>query len=250
MKLMNSSNQAIRLQKFIAQAGVASRRKAEELIAQGRVSLNGKKVTEMGIHVVPGDEVRVNGKLIGSEAQKVYYLLNKPKGIVSTAKDEKNRTNVTDFVPDHQRVFPVGRLDRETTGALILTNDGEFANFMTHPRYDMPKKYRVSVDGKLTRAISSQLESGVMIDGVEYKGIEFEMVTYDLKKNRSQFTVTLHEGKNRQIRKMFAHFKIPVLKLHRYAIGSLELEDMKIGMYRELRPFEVKKLLLTAKGEI
>ncbi|QIK70184.1 rRNA pseudouridine synthase [Erysipelothrix sp. HDW6C] len=247
---MNSSNQTIRLQKYIAQAGVASRRKAEELIAKGKVKVNGVIVKEMGVQIEPGDEVHVDGKLIATESRHVYYILNKPRGVVSSSSDDKDRETVTNLVPNDMRVFPVGRLDRETTGALILTNDGNFANYMTHPRYDMSKKYRVSVEGRLTRAVSEQLVSGVTIEDVVYQGIEFEHVKYDEKKNRSQFTVTLHEGKNRQIRKMFAHFKLPVLKLHRFGIGPLDISDLRIGQYRELKPFEVKKLLLTAKGEI
>lgn len=238
----------MRLQKYIAQAGVASRRKAEELIAGGQVRVNGKKVKEMGVVVYPGDEVIVNGKLISVEQQHVYYLINKPKGVVSSVSDEKGRDVVTNYVPNNIRVYPVGRLDRETTGALILTNDGEFAQLMTHPRHELTKKYRVSVMGKLTYKISMQLVEGVTIDGVDYKGIEFEQVKYDSKKNRTQFTVTLREGKNRQIRKMFAHFDLPVLKLHRFAIGSLELDDLRIGYFRELKPFEVKTLRNEAKG--
>lgn len=238
----------IRLQKFIAQAGVASRRKAEELIAVGQVRVNGKKVKEMGVIVYPGDEVIVNGKLITTEAEHVYYLINKPKGVVSSVSDDKGRDVVTNYVPSRNRVYPVGRLDRETTGALILTNDGEFAQLLTHPKHELSKKYRVSVMGKLTYKISTQLIEGVTIEGVNYKGIEFENVKYDPKKHRTQFTVTLHEGKNRQIRKMFAHFELPVLKLHRFAIGSLELEDLRIGYYRELKPFEIKTLRNEAKG--
>lgn len=247
---MNSLNQTIRLQKYIAQAGVASRRQAEKLITDGRVKVNGKVVKEMGISVSMGDEVVVNGVLIKQEAQHVYYLLNKPKGIISSSKDEKDRNTVVDFVPSEYRVFPVGRLDRETTGALILTNDGEFANYMTHPKFDMSKEYRVSVHGKLTYKISTQLMEGITIEGVSYKGIEFKNVKYDEKKHRTQFSVVLNEGKNRQIRKMFAHFDIPVLKLHRYAIGFIDISELRIGEYRELKPFEVKKLIQTAKGEI
>lgn len=240
--------QGVRLQKYLAQAGVASRRKSEALIESGVVKVNKKVVKTMGALVYPGDEVMVSGKLISITSTLVYYLINKPKGVVSTVSDEKDRDVVTNYVPANTRVFPVGRLDRETTGALILTNDGEFANLMTHPKHELTKKYRVSVLGKLTYKISMQLVEGVSIEGVNYQGIEFEDVKYDSKKNRTQFSVTLHEGKNRQIRKMFAHFELPVLKLHRYQMGSLELKDLKIGYYRELKPFEVKSLKQEAKG--
>lgn len=241
-------NIGMRLQKFLAQAGVASRRKSEELIASGAVKVNNKVVKEMGKVVFPGDEVKVNGRLIAHQEQNVYYLINKPKGVVSSVSDEKGRDVVTNYVPQNARVYPVGRLDRETTGALIMTNDGEFAQLLTHPKYDLSKKYRVSVMGKLTYKISTQLIEGVTIEGVRYQGIEFEDVKYDSKKNRTQFTVTLHEGKNRQIRKMFAHFDLPVLKLHRFMIGSLDLGELKIGYYRELKPFEIETLRNEAKG--
>lgn len=243
-------NIGMRLQKFLAQAGVASRRKSEELIASGAVKINNKVVKEMGKTVYPGDEVKVNGRLITHSEQNVYYLINKPRGVVSSVSDEQGRDVVTNYVPQNARVYPVGRLDRETTGALILTNDGEFAQLLTHPKYDLSKKYRVSVIGKLTYKISTQLIEGVTIDKVRYQGIEFEDVKYDSKKNRTQFTVTLHEGKNRQIRKMFAHFDLPVHKLHRFKIGSLDLADLKIGYYRELKPYEVKTLRNEAKGII
>lgn len=247
---MNSLNDTIRLQKFIAMTGYCSRRKAEELIQTGKVTVNGKKVTEQGVQVAFNDNVKVNGKQIVIEQQNVYYLLNKPKGVVSTAADEKNRQSVVNLVPGRFRVFPVGRLDRETTGAIILTNDGSFANYMTHPKFDMNKQYRVSVDGRLTLDISQKLAEGITIEGVHYQGVEISAVKYDPKKNRTRFNITLHEGKNRQIRKIFAHFNLPVLKLHRFAIGPITVEELQIGQYRELKPFEVKKLLLTAKGEI
>ena len=244
---MTSSN-SIRLQKYIAMSGYCSRRKAEELIEQGRVSVNGKKVTEQGVQVFPGDQVRINNKLLELERAHVYYIVNKPRAVLSSVSDDRGRLCVVDLVPDKNRIFPVGRLDYETTGALILTNDGEFANFLTHPRYDMPKMYRVSVEGKLGFEVTNALSEGITIEGVSYQGVEIYKVKYDPKKNRTQFSITLYEGKNRQIRKMFAHFGLPVLKLHRYAIGPIVIDDMGLGTYRPLKPVEVKKLLATAKG--
>ncbi|AMS11024.1 pseudouridine synthase [Erysipelothrix rhusiopathiae] len=246
---MNSLNN-IRLQKFIAMSGYCSRRKAEVLINEGKVKVNGIKVTEQGLKVSTEDRVMVNGILINVEEKKVYYILNKPRGIVSSANDDKNRESVVDLVPNDIRVFPVGRLDRETTGALILTNDGDFAYYMTHPKFDLSKIYRVSVRGRLSYEVTNSLKEGITIEGVEYKGVEISRVKYDAAKDKTQFSITLHEGKNRQIRKIFAHFGLPVLKLHRYQIGYLDIDELKIGQYRELKPFEVKKLLLTAKGEI
>lgn len=244
---MTSSN-SIRLQKYIAMTGYCSRRKAEELIEQGKVSINGKKVNEQGVQVHPGDKVRINNKLIELERSKVYYIVNKPKSVLSSVSDDRGRMCVVDMIPEQNRIFPVGRLDYETTGALILTNDGEFANFLTHPRYDMPKMYRVSVDGKLGFDVTKALSEGVVIEGVSYQGVEIFKVKYDPKKNRTQFSITLYEGKNRQIRRMFAHFGLPVQKLHRYAIGPIVIDDLGIGMYRPLKSFEVKKLLTVAKG--
>ena len=245
---MTSSNNGTRLQKYIAMSGYCSRRKAEELIDQGKVSVNGKRISEQGVQVYDGDNVRINGKLIELERTQVYYIVNKPKGVLSSVSDDRERPCVVDMIPEKNRIFPVGRLDYETTGALILTNDGAFANFLTHPRYDMPKMYRVSVSGKLGFEVTNALSEGVTIEGVSYQGVEIHKVKYDPKKDRSQFSITLYEGKNRQIRKMFAHFGLPVQKLHRYAIGPLMIEDMGMGTYRALKPFEVKKLLSVAKG--
>lgn len=244
---MTSSNN-IRLQKYIAMCGYCSRRKAEELIDQGKVTINGKLVKEQGVQVVPGDVVRVNRQVLELQKQLVYYIVNKPRGVLSSVSDDRGRPCVVDMVPEKNRIFPVGRLDYETTGALILTNDGAFANFLTHPRYDMPKMYRVSVSGKLGFDVTKTLSDGVMIEGVDYQGVEIFKVKYDAKKDRTQFSITLYEGKNRQIRRMFAHFDLPVLKLHRYAIGPILIEDLPIGSYRQLKPVEVKRLLTQAKG--
>lgn len=244
---MTSSN-SIRLQKYIAMCGVSSRRKAEALIEAGKVSVNGKTILEQGVQVFSGDVVRVNNKVITLETANVYYIINKPRAVLSSVSDDRGRTCVVDLIQDKNRIFPVGRLDYETTGALILTNDGEFANIMTHPRYDMPKKYRVGVTGKLTQRVIDELSSGVSIEGVHYQGVEIFSVRYDAKQNRTQFSITLYEGKNRQIRRMFKHYSLPVRKLHRYAIGPLLIDDLSQGQYRALKDHEVKQLLKVAKG--
>lgn len=244
---MTSSN-SIRLQKYIAMCGVSSRRKAEALIEAGKVSVNGKTILEQGVQVFSGDVVRVNNKVITLETANVYYIINKPRAVLSSVSDDRGRTCVVDLIQDKNRIFPVGRLDYETTGALILTNDGEFANIMTHPRYDMPKKYRVGVTGKLTQRVIDELSSGVSIEGVHYQGVEIFSVRYDAKQNRTQFSITLYEGKNRQIRRMFKHYSLPVRKLHRYAIGPLLIDDLSQGQYRPLKDHEVKQLLKVAKG--
>lgn len=246
---MTSSNK-IRLQKMIAMSGYCSRRKAEALISEGAVLVNGVQVREQGLQVSYKDQIVIHGVPLEFKEEKVYYLLNKPKGVLSSVSDPHKRTTVVDLIEESRRIFPVGRLDKETTGALILTNDGEFANYMTHPRYESKKQYRVSVQGRLLPETTQKLKGGPTIEGVAYKGVEIQGAKYDISKDRTQFSITLFEGKNRQIRKMMEHYHLPVLKLHRYAIGELELGDLRIGEYRKLKPFEVKKLMLSAKGSI
>lgn len=246
---MTSSNK-MRLQKYIAHAGYCSRRKAETFIEQGKVTVNGEVVKEHGVQVGPEDIVRVNNDLIALDENFVYYLINKPKGVLSTAEDQFDRPTVIQGIPTDERIYPVGRLDKETTGALILTNDGEFTHYMTHPSYDLEKQYRVSLDGIIDYDVINALRDGVSIGGVNYQGVRISNVKTDDSKNRTQLTMTLFEGKNRQIRRMFEHFNLPVLKLHRFALGPLEMDDLRIGQFRELKPFEIKKLLLSAKGII
>lgn len=243
-----SSKEKMRLQKFIAHSGYCSRRKAETLIEQGKVKVNGKKVTEMGVLVDDSDFVEVEGNTLTRDTNFVYYLLNKPCGVLSTADDEFNRDTVIQGLPDDKRIYPVGRLDKESTGAIILTNDGTFTHYMTHPSYDLEKHYRVSVDGLLDYDVINLLKEGITIDGVSYQGVIISNVKQIKGKNRTTFNITLHEGKNRQIRKIFEHFNLPVLKLHRFALGPIDINDLSIGEYRKLSNHEVKKLLLSAKG--
>ena len=247
---MTSSNDTMRLQKALAQAGVASRRKAETLILEGRVKVNGVVVTELGTKVSPSDKLTVNNQEIDTKESFVYYVINKPRGVVSTSEDQHDRPTVVSLIPETRRIYPVGRLDMDTTGALILTNDGEFAQLLTHPKYEMTKTYRVSVNGKMKYKVNVELEKGLVVDGVDYLPMKVTRVRYIEDKNRTVFDLTLSEGKNRQIRKLMEHFELPVIRLHRYAIGPLVLDDLNIGEYRVLRPYEVKKLRQTAKGEI
>ncbi|AMC93391.1 pseudouridylate synthase [Erysipelothrix larvae] len=246
---MSSSNE-IRLQKAIADAGVCSRRKAETLILDGKVKVNGVVVKELGVKVLPQDKITVDNKPIIQENNRVYYLLNKPRGVLSSASDTHDRPTVIDIVHDQHRLYPIGRLDMDTTGALILTNDGAFAQLLTHPKYHVKKSYRVSVKGKLPFSVSEKLRQGVTVDGVSYQGMEVEDVRYIKKADRTAFTLILSEGKNRQIRKVMEHFKLPVVRLHRFAIGPVTLDGVGIGQYRDLKPFEIKKLSLMAKGEL
>lgn len=245
---MASSNE-IRLQKAIAMSGIASRRKAEELILKGVVRVNGEVVRELGTKVSPQDQITVNNQAIQKEENFVYYLLNKPRGFVTTTDDQFDRPTVLDIVKDKNRLYPVGRLDMDTTGALILTNDGNFTHMLTHPSYEMEKTYRVSVEGNLDYDITNALKAGLTVKNVDYKPMKVKRIKYIKQKDRTAFDIILQEGKNRQIRTLMDHFNVPVIRLHRYAIGDLNLDDLKIGEYRRLKPFEVKRLIEQAAGK-
>ena len=245
---MASSNE-IRLQKAIAMSGIASRRKAEELIRKGVVRVNGEVVRELGTKVSPQDQITVNNQAIQKEENFVYYLLNKPRGFVTTTDDQFDRPTVLDIVKDKNRLYPVGRLDMDTTGALILTNDGNFTHMLTHPSYEMEKTYRVSVEGNLDYDITNALKAGLTVKNVDYKPMKVKRIKYIKQKDRTAFDIVLQEGKNRQIRTLMDHFNVPVIRLHRYAIGDLNLDDLKIGEYRRLKPFEVKRLIEQAAGK-
>ena len=232
-----------RLQKVIAQAGIASRRKAEELIAQGKVQVNGRTVTEMGVQVGPEDEVVVNGQKIGKE-EKVYFLLNKPKHTISAVKDDKDRPTVMDCFPDvKERIFPVGRLDYDTTGLLLMTNDGNFANAMMHPRSHIRKTYEVAVNGVLTDSMCARLEKGVPLEDGMTLPAEVVLLERSEKKNKTVLQITIQEGRNREVRRMMEYFNCEVTRLNRIAYAFLDLGNLRQGQYRKLRSFEVRKLL-------
>lgn len=231
-----------RLQKVIAQAGIASRRKAEEMIAQGRVRVNGEVMKEMGYKVKKGDLIEVDGKSIEKE-DKVYFLMNKPKKTVCTSNDEFERATVIDMIPCEQRLFTVGRLDYDTSGALILTNDGEFANTIIHPRYHLPKLYNLTINGILTADEMKKVKSGIILDdGSKTMPAKIKMTEKDVKKNQSSFDLTIYEGKNRQIKRMMEALGYEVRRLHRKEIGFLHCSDLRQGEYRRLKPYEIKRL--------
>ena len=232
-----------RLQKFLANAGVASRRKCEELILDGKIEVNGKIVTELGTKVSENDIVKYNGKIVKTEEEKVYILLNKPIGYVTTSKDQFNRETVLDLVKINKRIVPVGRLDMYTSGALILTNDGEFVNMLTHPKNEINKTYNVTVKGKITNEDVEKLQKGVKIDE-EYitKPAKVKILKIDEEKNYSRLQITIHEGKNRQVRKMCEAINKKVLALHRSKIGNIEVNDLKIGKWRYLTNKEIVNL--------
>lgn len=235
-----------RLQKVIAQSGYASRRKAEALILENKVKVNGVLCNTLGTKVSSKDVITVNGKAIKRE-EKVYYVLYKPEGYVSTTSDEHDRNKVTDLVPSDKRVFPVGRLDYDTSGVLLITNDGEFMNLMTSPKHHVEKEYRVKVKGFLRKEESLKLARGVEIDGYKTKRAIVKDVEYNKKNETSFATIIIKEGKYHQVKKMFEAVNHPVLKLKRVRFGVVTLKDLKKGEYRRLKPYEFKQLKESAK---
>ena len=234
----------VRLQKFIASCGVASRRKAEELILDGKISVNGVVVTELGTKVnVNKDIVRYNGKEINMQEEYVYILLNKPIGYVTTAKDQFNRDSVLDLVKTNKRIVPVGRLDMYTSGALILTNDGDFVYKVTHPKHEIEKTYTVTITGIVKNEEVEQLRSGVQIDNYITKPAKVKILKTDIEKNQSRLEITIHEGKNRQVRKMCEAINHKVLALHRSKIAGIGVKDIEIGKWRYLNQKEIEKVL-------
>lgn len=231
-----------RLQKVIAHAGVASRRKAEELITEGKVTVNGSVVKELGVKVGPSDKIEVSGVPLERE-EPVYFLLYKPRGVISSVKDDKGRKVVTDFFEHiEQRIYPVGRLDYETSGALILTNDGEFANLLMHPSSKVDKVYVAKVKGIPPKEMLRKLERGVNLDDGKTAPAKAKLLSLDKKKQTAIVEITIHEGKNRQVRRMFEAIGHPVLKLKRERYGTLTLHGLSAGDVKELTPHEVKQL--------
>ncbi len=231
-----------RLQKVIAEAGIASRRKAEEMIAAGRVKVNGVTVKEMGVKVSGNDRVEVDGREIGKE-EKVYFLLNKPKRTICAVKDDKDRDTVVDLIDCKERIFPVGRLDYETTGLLLLTNDGEFANGLMHPRNHISKTYEVAVNGVLTDGMCALLEKGIELEDGKTLPAEVFVLNRSEKKNKTVLQITIQEGRNRQVRRMMEFFHCEVTRLNRIQYAFLDLGKLRQGQYRKLRMYEVRKLM-------
>jgi pseudouridine synthase len=237
----------MRLQKYLSSAGIASRRKCEELIVNGKVSVNGKIVTELGTKVIPvQDEVFYNGKKVElPKDDYVYILLNKPIGYVTTADDQFGRDTVLDLLKKvNKRVVPVGRLDMYTSGALILTNDGDFVYKVTHPKHEITKTYTVTLKGIVEESDAEKLRAGVIIDE-DYltKPADVRIIKIDREKNQSRMEIRIHEGKNRQVRKMCEAIGKKVLALHRTKIGNIGVKDLKIGTWRYLSSKEVKEIL-------
>lgn len=234
----------IRLQKYIAKSGVASRRKAEELILEGKIQVNGKTITELGTKVNPEkDIVTYNGRKLKTEEEFVYILLNKPIGYVTTVKDQFGRDSVLDLVKIKEHLVPVGRLDMYTSGALILTNDGDFVYKVTHPKHEIEKTYTVTIKGIVKNEEVEILRKGVKIEDYTTKPAKVKILKTDEEKNISRLEITIHEGKNRQVRKMCETVGHKVLALHRSKIAGIGVKDIPLGKWRFMKEKEIRKIL-------
>lgn len=234
----------IRLQKYLANQGICSRRKAEEYILQGQVKVNGEVVCELGTKINPNkDEVIFKSNKVGNVDKKVYILLNKPIGYVTTTRDQFGRDTVLDLVHVKEKILPVGRLDMYTSGALILTNDGEFIYKVTHPKYEIEKTYNVTVKGIVTKEEIKQLEDGVKIEDYTSGKAKVKILKIDKENDISRIEITIHEGKNREVRKMCNGIGRKVLALHRSKIENIDVKSLKLGEWRYLTNKEISSLL-------
>ena len=237
-----------RLQKVIANSGYTSRRKAEILIQEGHVKVNDIIIKELGYKVEDNDEIKIDDILLETD-QKVYILLNKPRGYLSTTEDDKGRKTIVDLINTNIRIYPVGRLDYDTTGIILLTNDGEFANLLMHPKNKIDKVYIAKVKGVLIPPKMKALKEGVIIDGKKTSKAKVKIKSYDKKTNTSIIEITIHEGRNHQVKKMFEAVGMEVLKLKREKIAFLTLDGLKSKEYRTLTFKEVQQLYNLAKNK-
>ncbi|WP_294375394.1 pseudouridine synthase [uncultured Clostridium sp.] len=232
-----------RLQKYMAACGIASRRKCEEIILENRVKVNGIVIKELGCKVdASKDIVELDGKIIKKEEKKVYIILNKPEGVVTTVKDEKGRETVIDIVKTEERIFPVGRLDYDSSGLIIMTNDGELYNRIIHPRVEIDKKYVALVKGEVSIEDKEKFENGIDIGGYITAPAKLKMLEYSRRRDISTIEVCIHEGKNRQIRRMCSVLGHDVVSLKRVSIGNIRLGQLRKGEYRELNKEELQYL--------
>lgn len=232
----------LRLNKFLSNSGVASRRKCDEIIASGKVTVNGKIVTEIGSQInEKKDKVMVEGKAVCLPSSFVYIKLNKPKGYACTASDEKGRKTIYDLVDCEERLFSIGRLDYNTEGLIILTNDGDFANKVSHPRYDVEKEYRVTIEGKIKESELAVLRKGVVVDGQKMPPAKVKLLSQD--ENVSKISVVINEGQNRQVRRMFEAIGREIKLLKRVRIGSVRLGGLSRGQWRDLTEDELNLLV-------
>ena len=226
-----------RLQKVIASSGYTSRRKAEQLIIEGKVSVNGNIITELGTKVNPTDIIEIDGHMLNKEVKKEYYLLNKPRNVISSVSDEKGRTTVVDLINTEERIYPIGRLDYDTTGLILLTNDGELANHLMHPKNNIPKTYLAKVEGLIDKETIDKLKNGVVVDG---KKVNF--TPYMFSSLAAYISITIIEGRNHIVKNIFKELGFDVMKLTRTNYDFLDLGNLKSGEYRSLSIKEVKRL--------
>ena len=231
-----------RLQKVISNAGYCSRRKAEELILKGKVFVNGNLVKELGVKVSNDDIIVVEGVTLNKKSNKEYYLLNKPRGVICSVKDEKGRKVVTDLIDTSERIYPVGRLDYDTTGVLLLTNDGDFANILMHPSNEIEKTYLAVIEGIMTTEEIYKLKEGIIIDGEKIVPKRVKIKKKELNKNKEKVEITIVEGKNHIVKKLFKAVGHPVAKLTRERLAFLDVKGLQSGEYRLLTSSEVKRL--------
>ncbi len=239
---MKEVNFMERLQKVIANSGYCSRRKAEELISKGKVCVNGEKVTELGTKVNKTDAIEVEGKVLSLEEDKVVFLLNKPRGVISSVSDDKGRKTVVDLIDTKKRIYPIGRLDYDTTGIILLTNDGELANTLMHPNNKVEKKYIAKLNKYFEISDLKKLEYGIKVDGVKCTPTRVKIKKNDKEKDYSIIEISIVEGRNHIIKRVFMELNYLVDKLTRIEYAFLNLDGLKSGEYRQLSIKEVKKL--------
>lgn len=239
-----------RLQKVISNLGYTSRRDAEKLILDGKVLVNGH-VAKIGDKVTSSDEININGLVLDKtkSLDKVYYLLNKPRGVLTTSKDDLGRKTVIDLINTDKRIYPIGRLDYDTTGVLLLTNDGNLTNKLIHPRNNIEKVYLAKIKGIVTGTDINKLKAGIMIDGKKTYPARVKLKSYDKKARTSMVEVIIHEGRNHQVKKMFEALNYECLKLTRLRFAFLDVKSLASGEYRMLAPKEIKRLYSLIKDD-
>lgn len=238
-----------RLQKYIARSGIASRRKAEDMIREGKVKVNGEVITEMGHKISGNDIVEIDSEVLEVK-EKRYFVMNKPRGIISSSNDEKGRKTVISILPpelNNYRLFPVGRLDYDTKGVLIITNDGEFMNTLVGPQSVLPKEYLARVEGEVEKTDIQKLEAGIEIDGYKTQKCKAYIASIDKKNNSSSVGIIIREGKYHQVKQMFAAIGHPVKRLTRISFGEITVEGLAEGEIRELTPHEIKRLIVQSQ---
>jgi len=236
-----------RLQKVIANLGYCSRRKAEELIIEGKVKVDGKIITELGAKIKGNETIEVENNILDKNRNYEYYLLNKPREVISTTKDEHGRTTVIDLIKTDIRIYPIGRLDYDTTGLILLTNDGVLANKLMHPSSNIDKTYIAKVEGIVTGYAIKRLRNGVVIDGYKTSKSKVKLKSIDKKNNKSIIEITIHEGKNHQVKKMLSSVGYNVIKLRREKYAFFDIKELKTGEYRRLTNKEIAKLYSLCK---